>query len=265
MRIDPTGRVIDFVEKPKSEEALARVRTDPHWMESHGIQARGRSYLASMGIYLFSREALVELLQDDTATDFGKEVFPSTIQSRRVQIHPFDGYWEDIGTVAAFHRANLDLCRPDPPFDFTAQGQHIFTRPRYMPCSRIDGASVKSSLIADGATIGEGCVIENSVVGIRSQIGSGCTIRNTYIMGADLYEGPLRRERNLGLKRPDIGIGGGSVIENAIVDKNARIGRNVRILNSSRVVDGDVEPYCMIRDGVVVIPKFAALPDGLAI
>ena len=132
MRIDASGRVIDFVEKPKTPEKLDRVRTDPEWMERFGIKAAGRAYLASMGIYLFNRTTLVQLLAEGTSTDFGKEVFPQAIAGHRVQAHLFDGYWEDIGTVGAFHKANIDLTQDDPPFDFNFGGHPIYTRPRYL-------------------------------------------------------------------------------------------------------------------------------------
>ena len=228
MRIQADGRVIDFEEKPKTQEKLNRVRTDPNWLEKLGLQAHGRPYLASMGIYLFNAKALVELLESSDATDFGHELLPQTIANHRVQAHLFDGYWEDIGTVGAFHQANIDLTRDVPSFDFTFGEQPIFTRPRYLPCSRISGATVKNSLICDGCIIGRGSVIENSVIGVRSIIGDNVTIRDSYLMGIDYYEQaqPARREPD-GSGRPNIGHRAGSVIERAIIDKNARIGRNV--------------------------------------
>ena len=156
MRIQADGRVIDFEEKPKTQEKLNRVRTDPAWLEKLGLKAGGRPYLASMGIYLFNARALVDLLESSDATDFGHEILPQTIANHRVQAHLFDGYWEDIGTVGAFHQANIDLTRDVPSFDFTFGEQPIFTRPRYLPCSRISGATVKNSLICDGCIIGRG-------------------------------------------------------------------------------------------------------------
>ena len=137
MRIQADGKVIEFEEKPKTQEKLNRVRTDPSWLEKLGLKAGGRPYLASMGIYLFNARALVDLLESSDATDFGHEILPQTIANHRVQAHLFDGYWEDIGTVGAFHQANIDLTRDVPAFDFTFGEQPIFTRPRYLPCSRI--------------------------------------------------------------------------------------------------------------------------------
>jgi glucose-1-phosphate adenylyltransferase len=265
MRIDATGRVIDFEEKPKTPEKLARVRTDPEWLDRFGIKARGRSYLASMGIYLFNRATLVQLLAGGEATDFGHEIFPQVIANHRVQTHLFDGYWEDIGTVGAFHQANIDLTLDNPPFDFTYGDHPVFTRPRYLPCSRIQGATVKNSLISDGCVIGKGSVIENSVIGVRAQIADNVTIRNTYIMGTDLYEQARHLADNERAGRPNLGVGSNSVVENAIIDKNARIGRNVQIRNAAGIVEQDDAPHFVIRDKIVVIPKYTILPDGVVI
>jgi glucose-1-phosphate adenylyltransferase len=265
MRIQADGRVIDFEEKPKTQEKLNRVRTDPNWLENLGVSARGRPYLASMGIYLFNAKAMVSLLESSDATDFGHEILPQTIANERVQAHLFDGYWEDIGTVGAFHQANIDLTRDVPSFDFTCGEQPIFTRPRYLPCSRIIGATVKHSLICDGCVIGRGAVIENSVIGVRSIIGENATIRDSYLMGIDYYEQPNQIEENQRQGQPNVGVGAGSVIERAIVDKNARIGKNVRIINDTGIVDSEEVPTHVIRDGVTVIPKLAILRDGLVI
>ncbi len=264
-RIQADGRVIDFEEKPKTQEKLGRVRTDPAWLEKLGLHAVGRPYLASMGIYLFNAKALVELLESSDATDFGHEILPQTIAHHRVQAHLFDGYWEDIGTVGAFHQANIDLTRDVPSFDFTFGEQPIFTRPRYLPCSRISGATVKQSLVCDGCVIGRGAVIENSVIGVRSIIGENVTIRDSYLMGIDYYEQASHVDENRRLGLPNVGVGANSVIERAIVDKNARIGRNVRILNDTGIVDSDELSTHVIRDRVSVIPKGATLRDGMVI
>ncbi len=265
MRIQADGKVIEFEEKPKTQEKLNRVRTDPTWLEKLGLKASGRPYLASMGIYLFNARALVELLEASDATDFGKEILPQTIANHRVQTHLFDGYWEDIGTVGAFHQANIDLTRDVPAFDFTFGEQPIFTRPRYLPCSRLGGATVKNSLICDGCIIGRGVVIENSVIGVRSIIGENATIRDSYLMGIDYYEQAHQIAENQRQGRPGAGLGAGSVIERAIIDKNARIGRNVRVINDTGIVDSEETSTHVIRDGVTVIPKSAVLRDGVVI
>lgn len=265
MRIQADGRVIDFEEKPKTQEKLNRVRTDPNWLDKLGLKAQGRPYLASMGIYVFNRKTLVDLLNSSTATDFGHELLPQTIAQQRVQAHLFDGYWEDIGTVGAFHQANIDLTLDHPPFDFTHGEQPIFTRPRFLPSSRIMGATVRNSLICDGCVIGRGSVIENSVIGVRSVIGDNVTIRDSYLMGADWYEQPYELRSNQGEGIVNLGVGAGAVIERAIVDKNARIGKNVKVLNETGVVDSEEAATHVIRDGVVVIPKQTVLREGAVI
>ena len=263
--IQADGRVVDFEEKPKTAEKLERVRTDPAWLEKLGLNASGRPYLASMGIYLFNRSLLVDLLRSSDATDFGHELLPRTIHTHRVQAHLFDDYWEDIGTVGAFHSANIELTRDDPPFDFSSDDGPIFTRPRFLPCSRIAGATVKNSLICDGCIIGRGSVIENSVIGVRARIAENVTIRDTYIMGIDYLEHPQQLAENQRLNRPNLGIGSNSVVERAIIDKNARIGRNVRIVNKAEVENGEDLSTHVIRDGIVVTHKSVTFPDGSVI
>jgi glucose-1-phosphate adenylyltransferase len=265
MKIQAGGRVLEFEEKPRTPEKLERVRTEPSWLERLGLNAAGRPYLASMGIYLFKCSLLVDLLRSSNATDFGHELLPQTISSHRVQAHLFDGYWEDIGTVGAFHQANIELTRIDPPFDFAARHGPIFTRPRFLPCSRILGATVKNCLICDGCVIGAGSVIENSVIGVRSRIGENVTVRDSYIVGIDIAEHEQHFAENRRLNRPDIGIGANSVIERAIIDKNSRIGRGVRIINQAGVSESEETPTHVIRNGIVVIPKVTTLADGAVI
>jgi glucose-1-phosphate adenylyltransferase len=265
MRIQTDGRVHDFEEKPKTREKLDRVRTEPSWLERLGLNAVGRPYLASMGIYLFNRSLLVDLLKSSNVADFGHELLPRTIADHRVQAHLFDGYWEDIGTVGAFHKANIDLTGDKPAFDFASEAGPIFTRPRFLPCSRISGATVKNSLICDGTLIGRGSVIEDSVIGVRARIADNVTIRNCYIMGIDVLEDRNSHAENLRLGRPGLGVGAHSVIEGAIIDKNARIGKNVKVTNQRGAQDSEEHPTHVIRDGVVVIPKAAVLKDGTII
>jgi glucose-1-phosphate adenylyltransferase len=265
MKIDDGGRVNDFEEKPKTTEKLSRVRTDPHWLERLGLKAAGRPYLASMGIYLFNRNLLVDLLKSSSATDFGHELLPQIIAHHRVQAHLFDGYWEDIGTIGAFHQANIDLTRENPPFDFVSSAGPIFTRPRFLPCSRIAGATLKNSLICDGTVIGRGSVIEDSVIGVRARIAENVTIRNCYIMGIDVLESADDRAEDERADRPALGVGANSVIERAIIDKNARIGRNVKVTNEKGINDSEIHLTHVIRDGVVVIPKGAFLRAGTVI
>ncbi len=262
MRFDDAGRVEGFLEKPKTPEELELVRTDPNWIERAGIPAAGRSLMASMGIYLFDRDCLLDLLLKTDYQDFGKEVFPAAIRAKHVQLHPFDGYWEDIGTIRSYYQCNIDLASPQPPFELAAPAAPIYSRARFLPPSRVDGASIRSSLISDGCTIGAGAVIENSVIGLRCQIGRNVVIRNSVILGNDYYETPdhlaVDRSQNL----PPLGIGDGSIIEGAIVDKNVHIGSRVRVVNDQGLDELPDSDRFTIRDGVVLVPKNAVIPDG---
>ena len=262
MRIDSTGRVIGFLEKPKTEAELAHVRTEPAWLDQHGIESRGRDCLASMGIYLFNSEALVKLLTKTDYHDFGREIFPAAIRTHRVQVHLFDGYWEDIGTIRSFYEANLQLATPERPFDLASATAPIYTRTRFLPPSRLDGVTVRNSLIADGCSIEEGTVIENSVIGVRCQIGRDVVIRNSVLMGADEYETLDEAAASAVAGIPLQGIGAGTLIQGAIIDKNCRIGRDVRVANDRGIETSDETPEAMIRDGIACVQKGAVLPDG---
>ncbi len=261
MRLDDEGRVMGFLEKPKTDAEVDMVRTDPAWIDARGIESQGRELLASMGIYLFNRETLVNVLRKTDYWDFGREIFPAAIRSHRVQLHLFDGYWEDIGTIKSFYHANLQLAGANPPFQLNSQDQPIYSRARFLPPSRLDGVTVKNSLIADGCTIGEGTVIENSSIGLRCRIGKNVTIRNSVIMGADQYESDDQLAANHRNGHPEVGIGDNSHIEGAIVDKNCRIGQNVRIFNQHGSPDRDMDEVC-IRDGVAVVIRSATVPSG---
>jgi glucose-1-phosphate adenylyltransferase len=265
VRLDEGGRVVGFVEKPKSEAQLAPVRTDETWLERRGLAARGRPYLASMGIYLFDREVLFDLLAEDAAaTDFGKEVFPRSIRTRRVQAHLFDGYWEDLGTVKAYHDVHLALAGDAPPFEFHDPAGVIYTHMRDLPAARVSAADVAQSLLSDGCMIEAGTRIERSVVGVRSVIGRNVTVRDSVLLGANYYPGERRERRAAREGVPPLGIGDGSVLHGVIVDKNCRIGRGVRITNERKAREAEGENF-VIRDGVVVIPNGSVVPDGTVI
>ncbi len=265
VNLDTTGRVIGFVEKPKTDEAIDGCKTPPEWIARQGVEARGRAHMGSMGIYMFKRAALLELLQArPLATDFGKEVFPRCIKTHKIQAHLFDGYWEDLGTVKAYHDANLALAGDDPPFDFHSPDGVIYTRMRFLPASRIQSARLKHCLVSDGCVIEEGADLSDCVIGVRSRIGRNAVVRNTIILGADRFETDADRAANLAAGRPNLLIGEGTLIEGAILDKEVRIGRNVRIVNKRGVVDDEGENY-VIRDGVVAIPRGTVIPDGTEI
>lgn len=262
MQADDTGRVTGFVEKPQTKEEQDHAAVDPAWIDARGIKSEGRDCLASMGIYLFNKQALLDVLENEDHSDFGKEIFPAAINTKHVQLHLFDGYWEDIGTIRSFYEANLQLAQPNPPFSMSSATSPIYTRARFLPPTRIDGAQITGSLIADGCVIEPGAKVENSVIGLRCRIGRDVTIRNTVLMGADYYEPSAKVAQNDTDGLPRIGVGPGSVIDGAIIDKNCRIGANSRIVNDSERTDYDGDAGCVVRDGVIVVPKNAVLPPG---
>ncbi len=265
LRTDETGRVTGFTEKPQTDDKLSPYHVSDEWIQSQGIQAKGRNYLASMGIYLFSRDVMFHLLNaPPLATDFGKEIFPRSIHTHKVHAHLFDGYWEDVGTIKSYHEANLALAADEPPFDFHSREGVIYTRMRYLPASRVNGARIEQGLISDGCHIGAGTVIQNCVVGVRMQIGRNVSLRDTVLIGADRYESAAEIAENQRRGLPNVGIGDGTVIQRAIVDKDARIGANVRIVNKEEVQDGE-GPNFVIREGIVVIPKSAVILDDTVI
>jgi len=262
MRIDRAGRVTGFVEKPKTQAQIDSVSMPEQWFRDHGIEPGGRDCLASMGIYLFQRDLLVETLRSTSFDDFGKQVFPSLIEPKHVQVHLFDGYWEDIGTIRAFYDANLALASANPPFALASAESPLYSRARFLPPSQILGATINNSLIADGCRIGSGAVIENSVIGLRCQVGANAVIRNSVIMGSDMYASDLDLREDHAKHLPPIGIGADSVIEGAIIDKNCRVGAGVHIaagFGSDAEVAG--ENYAVV-DGIPVVEKDATLPEG---
>lgn len=261
MRLDDDGRVRGFLEKPQTDEEIDLVKTEPAWIDARGISSKGRDCLGSMGIYLFNRDVLVDLLTKTDYHDFGKEVFPMSIRTHQVQVHLFDGYWEDIGTLRSFYDANLDLCRTDAAFRLDDENAPIFTHARMLPPTRCDGALITQSLISDGCFIEPGAVIENSVIGLRCRIGRNVTIRNSVLMGADFFQSDAERQNDAATGQPAIGIGEGSFIEGAIVDKNCRIGKNVRI-SPKGLPEVPKGSLLVVEDGVIAVPKDTVLPDG---
>jgi glucose-1-phosphate adenylyltransferase len=216
-----------------------------------------------MGIYLFEPAVLRGALDDQSRIDFGRDVIPCLLDQCRVSAFVFDGYWEDVGTIRSFYEANIGLCKPAPLFRFYTPDAPIFTRPRFLPASRISQCRIEQSIVSDGCLLDKAEIV-GSVVGLRTRIGTRCTIRNTVVMGADFYE-VLEKRRDME-KRGEVcvGIGSDSHIENAIIDKNARIGANVRLVNADGILHGDGDSW-MIRDGIIVVPKNAVVPDGTTV
>lgn len=256
LKADGSGRLTEFVEKPKDPARLAA-------MASQADMPAGRPYLASMGIYLFNRKVLRECLDGNEGKDFGKNILPRAIETKKVSAFVHDGYWEDIGTIGAFYRANLDLLASEPKFDFGLSSAPIYTRARFLPGSVVEKSQVERAIVSDGCTILQS-VLDHAVIGIRSRIGENCQIRRSILMGADYFESPEQRRENVRLRRPDLGIGAGSVIEDAIVDKNVRIGRKVTIRAAGKALEMDGANF-YVRDGIVIIPKGVTVPDGSVI
>jgi glucose-1-phosphate adenylyltransferase len=254
LKTDADGRITDFREKPPPDELDG--------LES--LADSDKPFLASMGIYIFRSDVLREILEESDAEDFGNQIIPAAIENRRVYAYSFDGYWADIGTVRAFYDANLALTLPDPPFDFYEPRYPIYTRPRFLPPSCADGCDLERAVLAEGCLIQESDIRE-SVIGLRSIIGPDVRIVRTVMMGADFYETPGRKAENRRLERPDVGVGRGSSIEGAIIDKNARIGEGVVIRPHSPDEDMVEAENYVIRGGIVVIPKNAVIPDGTVI
>ncbi len=252
MKLGSDGRVEQFREKPKGD-ALREMRTETAALGLTPEEAQNRPYLASMGIYLFKASVLTDLLADASMIDFGYQVIPRAIEKYDVYGYLFDDYWEDLGTVEAFYRANIDLTGSNPHFDFHDMTAPIYTRARFLPSTRVERCEIRDSIIADGSDL-RGARIFNCVVGIRSQILENVELERVMMMGADFYEDDDDFEYNRHLGIPNIGIGKGSVISNAIIDKNAHIGEEVRILNEERIQNFDGPGY-YIRDGIVIVPK----------
>lgn len=261
MKIDDSARVIDFSEKPKGEE-LVKMQVDTSILGLNPEQAKLQPYIASMGIYVFKKEVLIKLLKESLErTDFGKEIIPAAAKDYNVQAYLFDDYWEDIGTIEAFYEANLALTKqPQPPFSFYDENAPIYTRSRYLPPSKLLDCHVTESIIGEGCIL-KNCRIQHSVLGVRSRVESGCTIDNSLVMGADYYQ-PFAEDKD-SLNNGDIplGIGANTTIRRAIIDKNARIGNNVQIINKDRVEEAARENQGFyIRSGIVVVLKNATIP-----
>jgi glucose-1-phosphate adenylyltransferase len=262
LKLATDGRVEQFREKPKGA-ALHEMQTDTESLGLTAEEARKRPYLASMGIYLFKCNVLTDLLADASMIDFGYQVIPRAIEKYDVYGYLFDDYWEDLGTVEAFYKANIDLTGSDPHFDFHDMTAPIFTRPRFLPSTRVEQCEIRDSIIAEGSIL-RGARIFNSVVGIRSQVAEDVALERVMMMGADFYEDDDDFQYNHQLGIPNVGIGRGSVIRKAIIDKNAHIGENVRVVNEERIQNFDGPGY-YIRDGIVIVPKNGVLQSGTLI
>jgi glucose-1-phosphate adenylyltransferase len=265
LKTDATGSIIEFKEKPKGE-ALESMRVDTKGFGLTAEEAADRPFLASMGIYVFNYDRLVELLKTDNSwVDFGREIIPAAISKYNVQAHLFNGYWEDIGTIRAFYEANLDLASPLPKFNFFDTESPIYTRSRYLPPSKLHNCDIDNSMVCEGCIL-NGVRVRRSIIGLRSRIDSGAVIEDSIVMGADFFESFDDVRPDAVGTRPHIGIGQNTVIKKAILDKNVRIGKNVKLVNSNGVMDADGEGRTyFIREGIIIVPKNAVIPDGTEI
>ena len=262
MEINNERRIVRFVEKPKDPAVLDSLKLNREMYDRLDVVGDEDFYLASMGIYVFNREILIRLL-DNKHEDFGKHVIPAAIANYRVFSHVFQGYWEDIGTIRSFFNANLDVTSELPRFNFFDMSAPVFTRARFLPASKINGARIDHAIISDGCIINHAS-ITNSIIGIRSIVGNGSDLNRVIFLGGDYYEAHASIIENEMLGKPRIGIGQNTRIENAIIDKNARIGDNVVISPAGKPENID-HPLYYIRDGIVIIPKNGVIPHGTVI
>jgi glucose-1-phosphate adenylyltransferase len=260
MKLSPSGRIRAFHEKPKASADLERMRIRPEVFRSLGLKTTGISHLASMGVYIFNAQVLKELLDQTEFQDFGRELIPQAIRKHKVYGYLFGGYWRDIGTIRSFFEANLDLTQPLPKFNFYDEERPIFTHARYLPGSKILRSEVDHSILCEGSII-DRSKISHSIIGIRSRVGEQSLIERTVVMGADSFESQEEITANARRGLPRIGIGRDCHIRNAIIDKNARIGDGVKLTNAGGKGFEETDDY-VIRDGIVVVPKHAVIPNG---
>lgn len=262
LKIDDKNRIETFLEKPGPDRDIGEYRMPEKSIEHKNGEAP-KEYLASMGIYIFSAAAMEESLDNDL-TDFGKEVIPAAMEKAALNAYIYHGYWEDIGTIKNFYEANLNLASIQPNYNLYDEQQPIYTHRRDLPPSKLNGCMIKFGVTAEGSIITD-AALNNSLIGIRTIINNGATLDGVYCMGADYYENEAELRENRELGRPDIGIGKMSLIKNAIIDKNVRIGNKCRIgVDQMERVDGDYENYS-IKDGIIVIPKNKVIPAGTII
>jgi len=254
LKIDRDGRIVHFEEKP-TRDRLPELASD--------IPGIGKGYLASMGIYAFNRSVLEVMLTNSESVDFGRHIIPEAINRLHVQSFVYKGYWEDVGTIKSYFQANLALTDDMPPFDFYQANAPIFTNPRFLPASKVKNCELHDTLVSEGCII-QGAKITRSVIGIRSRIGQGTHIKNSLLLGADFYETLFDLEGDQAHDLPAIGVGDDCIIENAILDKNSRIGKGVRIVNEAGVHEKDGKDY-FIREGIVIVKKGGIIPDGTVI
>ncbi|MDR3272606.1 MAG: glucose-1-phosphate adenylyltransferase [Flavobacteriaceae bacterium] len=258
MKTDENQKITAFIEKPSADQL-------PEWISETGEAARKeeKNYLASMGIYLFDKELIRDILENGTGLDFGKDIIPELIKTEYVSSYQYAGYWTDIGTISSFFETNLELCSDIPKFDLYSPGTSIYTRTRMLPPAKVMETEVDKALLSDGCIIHAKKIVR-SLIGIRTRIGRGSEIENSYILGSDSYESLEEILENQSQKTIPTGIGENTLIKNAIIDKNVRIGNNVKIIGSS-ALDNQETPLYTVVDGIVVVKKGVTIPDNTVV
>jgi glucose-1-phosphate adenylyltransferase len=251
-QFNASGQIVGFEERPKADR-LVEMRSSAPAHSPAGLLSPDKPFLASMGIYVFSRDVLYDVLNSNTAVDFGREIIPQTLETHRVHAYLYRGYWADVGNVASFYDVNLMLTRRGSPFNFFHPRRPIYTRPRFLPAARMHDCHVDEVLVAEGAYL-DSCEVRSSVIGVRSSIHAGAKVTNSVLLGADYYDEQVGQ-------LPPVGIGKNAVLDRVIVDKNARIGDGVRLLNEAGVQEFDGDGY-FIRSGIIVVPKNGVVKPG---
>jgi glucose-1-phosphate adenylyltransferase len=274
VQVGDDGRIAGFIEKPKTEAAAAPYRAPADWLKRQKVDVHGREYVANMGIYVFKRPFLEHVLTAPLAngkppTDFGKDIFPNIFAKHHVHAHVFDGFWEDLGTIRSYWEVSLQLCEDQPKFEFHNPEGIIYTRVRNLPPSRVSAARLDKVRMAEGCVVQPGVEISRSIIGVRSRIGRGTKIIDTVLIGADKIECDSTRAENARTGKVDLGVGEGSYVKGAIIDKDCRVGRNVHIENAAKVdfenEESEKNALYYIRDGIIVIPRGSSIPDGMRI
>jgi glucose-1-phosphate adenylyltransferase len=262
LKTNDTGEIVEFKEKPKGD-LLESMQVDTTQFGLTQAEAAARPFLASMGIYVFNYQRLVDLLcSNNSWVDFGREIIPEAIDRYNVQAHLFKDYWEDIGTIRAFYEANLDLASPLPKFNFFNATAPIYTRSRYLPPSKVHNSEIDNSMVSEGCIL-NGVKARNSIIGVRSRIDAGVALEDSIVMGSDFFESLDELRLNIERQAPHIGIGENTFIRKAILDKNVRIGKNVKLVNKENIDNFDgPDGRFFIRDGIIIVPKGAMINDG---
>lgn len=256
LKTSDDGTIIDFVEKPQTEELIDQLASDTSGLGGDANNQDAKpTFLASMGIYLFKKDILMDLMQNSDHSDFGSQIIPEAMKTLNTKAYLYNGYWEDVGTIKSFFDAHLELTHTVPAFNFYDEEYPIYTHPRFLPAAKVNASNIESSLLSEGSIINRSMIL-SSVIGIRSIIQGGCTLERVIMMGADYYDGPFNNTSGM-----PTGIGENSVIKNAIIDKNAKIGKNVQLININQVQKGDFDNV-YIRDGIIIVPKGATVPDN---